>query len=50
LHIKSRNLAVTEHACRGCHAPVVDAIDRRSEHAGSQIACTRCHVSVGHLR
>jgi len=47
LHIKARNEAVTEQACRSCHEPIIQAID--AGHGGG-ISCIRCHASVGHLR
>jgi cytochrome c nitrite reductase small subunit len=50
MRIKPHNLAIAEHACRSCHAAVVDAIDRRPEHGESGVACIRCHASAGHLR
>lgn len=45
--IKPRNLAVTERACRKCHAEVVDAIE--GDAAAGQLSCVRCHRDVGHL-
>lgn len=48
IQIGTRNRAITESACRSCHAAVVDAIDTRP-HRGGQLACTGCHASVGHL-
>jgi cytochrome c nitrite reductase small subunit len=46
LRIKPRNQAVTERACRGCHEPIVRAIEA---HPGAgQLACVRCHGEVGH--
>jgi cytochrome c nitrite reductase small subunit len=46
--IGTRNRAVTEGACRTCHAEVVQAIDR---HPGpsTRLECITCHRSVGHL-
>ena len=49
LHIKPRNAAVTERACRSCHESVVQAIDGDAKHGGA-LSCVRCHASVGHLR
>jgi cytochrome c nitrite reductase small subunit len=50
--IKPHNRAVTEAACRHCHAEVVQAIDPHGEPpgaaAGQALECTRCHASVGH--
>ena len=48
IRITARNRAVTEAACRHCHAPVVAAIDHDGAGRGP-LACTRCHESVGHL-
>jgi cytochrome c nitrite reductase small subunit len=39
--------AVTEGACRSCHADVVQAMDPGASGAGP--SCLRCHVSVGHM-
>lgn len=48
IRITPRNRAITEQACRACHADVVLAIDAR--HDGNQtLDCIRCHQSVGHL-
>ncbi len=48
IRIKERNREVTEAACRRCHGDIVSAIDAR--HApGRDLACIRCHSSVGHL-
>ena len=44
----ARGGAVTERACRSCHADVVDAIDP-APGPGRALACTRCHADVGHL-
>jgi cytochrome c nitrite reductase small subunit len=48
IQITPRNAAVTEHACRSCHAEVVAAIDT-FPHAGQELGCVACHRSVGHL-
>jgi len=48
IQITGRNRAVTESACRACHAQIVDAIDP-SAHGDRRLACTSCHASVGHL-
>jgi cytochrome c nitrite reductase small subunit len=45
LRIKTKNRAITENACRGCHGAIVSAIE--GEHAGAT-ACARCHGAVGH--
>jgi cytochrome c nitrite reductase small subunit len=49
IRITARNHAVTEAACRHCHAAVVDAIDA-GRHAARSLSCTGCHASVGHLQ
>ena len=50
IRIGPRNRAITEAACRRCHGDIVDAIDRRGPHTGSEaLSCVRCHASVGHL-
>jgi cytochrome c nitrite reductase small subunit len=49
IQIKARNLEVTERACRGCHADIVQTIDHPCETL-EPISCIRCHDSVGHLK
>ena len=49
IRITPRNLAITEQACRTCHQPVVDAIDRHPGSGADPLSCVRCHVDVGHL-
>ncbi len=45
----AKSRAITEAACRDCHASVVQAMGTPA-HAGSrEISCIRCHGSVGHL-
>lgn len=40
--------AIVEENCRRCHQDIVQMID--AEHNGdSEMLCTRCHQSVGHL-
>lgn len=47
IQITKPNRDVTEHQCRYCHQPIVDAID--PPHAGEgKISCIRCHRGVGH--
>jgi cytochrome c nitrite reductase small subunit len=48
IRINARNHAVTESACRHCHAAVVASIDVHGDR-GSPLTCTTCHASVGHL-
>lgn len=48
IRMTPRNAAVTEGACRTCHADIVRAIDR-SPRAGEALGCVACHRSVGHL-
>ena len=41
---------ITEQACRNCHGEIVGAIEpAHPAPAGGQLACLRCHDSVGHL-
>jgi cytochrome c nitrite reductase small subunit len=56
LRITDRNHEVTEHACRSCHAPMVEAVDHggtsgspsRDGKMSEPLSCTRCHPNVGH--
>lgn len=51
IHIVPRDWAVTERACRHCHADVVQAMAASA--AGREerdfVSCIRCHGSVGHM-
>ena len=47
IQINARNHAVTEAACRHCHAAVVESIDA-GRHGAARLTCTGCHASVGH--
>lgn len=51
IRITEGNRAVTEGACRSCHADLVDRIDApHAEGAQDQsLSCIRCHSTVGHL-
>ncbi|HXH83853.1 MAG TPA: cytochrome c nitrite reductase small subunit [Candidatus Tectomicrobia bacterium] len=49
IRINARNRAVTESACRHCHADVVAQIDAGAHAGVAPLACTGCHDSVGHL-
>jgi len=50
LRITPRNHAVTELACRKCHADLTASIDSAHAAAGSAaVSCTRCHNEVGHI-
>lgn len=53
LRITPRNRAVTEQACRKCHAELTASIEpvRSSSSAphGEELSCTACHRTVGHL-
>jgi cytochrome c nitrite reductase small subunit len=59
LFITSRNQAVTEQACRGCHGELTESIEpmRASVTSGAAVAprhgpqtsCIRCHSTVGHI-
>lgn len=48
IQIKPNNRAVTEAACRYCHADIVQLVDSFG-HGPSSLECLRCHGSVGHL-
>jgi cytochrome c nitrite reductase small subunit len=49
LRITTANRAVTERACRDCHAEVTDAIDLHGPQAtDAATSCARCHTAVGH--
>ncbi|HXF95311.1 MAG TPA: cytochrome c nitrite reductase small subunit [Gemmatimonadales bacterium] len=48
IRITARNRAVTEGACRWCHAGMVAAI-AGADHRG-EVSCIRCHRTVGHGR
>ena len=47
IRITPRNSAVTEGACRTCHASIVTAIDTSPRH-GEALSCVSCHRNVGH--
>ena len=48
IRITPRNAAITEGACRYCHADIVHAIDTFPRRGG-ELACVSCHRNVGHL-
>ena len=58
IRIRARNRTVTEGACRDCHTTIAASIhaeeaprftDTGAMEAGSEaLACTRCHMDVGH--
>ncbi len=48
IRINARNRAITESACRSCHADIVHAVDAAPKAAGA-LSCIHCHNSVGHL-
>ena len=49
IRIKPRNARVTEHACRSCHQPFVEAVDIPRGHDDA-LSCARCHSTVGHMQ
>ena len=49
LRITPRNHAVTESACRSCHAELTASIDSAGADARSALSCTSCHSTVGHI-
>ena len=48
IRINARNRAVTEGACRHCHADIAHAVDAAPKARG-ELSCIHCHNSVGHL-
>ena len=46
--ITPRNRAITEQACRKCHADITLAMDG-AHPQNETLACLRCHHTVGHL-
>lgn len=51
IQITPSNRAVTEKACRKCHAAIVQAIDPLPAHRPADAtSCIRCHSTVGHMR
>lgn len=48
IRITAASRAVTEGACRSCHAEIVAAIDPAGPDTHSQDSCLRCHAAVGH--
>jgi cytochrome c nitrite reductase small subunit len=48
LRITERNRAVTEQACRSCHAELTESIEPMHSSAPAT-ACIRCHETVGHI-
>jgi len=49
IQITPRNRAITEAACRYCHEPIVQQIDRFG-HGPNALDCIRCHQTVGHMK
>ncbi len=47
IQINERNRQITEHACRGCHAAMVEQIDSHPKE-GDELSCIGCHRGVGH--
>ena len=51
IQITPSNRAVTEGACRKCHATIVAAIDPNPHNdEKNATSCIRCHSTVGHMR
>src|SRR5687768_9962111 len=48
LRITPRNHAVTEQACRKCHADMTASIEPVGATARNALSCVRCHDTVGH--
>jgi cytochrome c nitrite reductase small subunit len=49
IRITPRNVAVTEQACRKCHAELTESIDGPFVHGHDETSCLSCHRTVGHL-
>ena len=49
IRITPRNAAVTERACRHCHAAIVSSIGPAGQ-GDDRLPCVTCHASVGHLQ
>ena len=50
IQITPRNHAITEQACRKCHADITAAIDpAHSGGTAGRLSCTKCHNDVGHI-
>lgn len=48
ISMKARSRAVTEDACRHCHADITHDIDTRRASEQDRLSCIRCHRGVGH--
>jgi cytochrome c nitrite reductase small subunit len=48
IRITARNEAITEKACRHCHAEIVLAIEGPQPER-NRLSCIRCHATVGHM-
>jgi cytochrome c nitrite reductase small subunit len=49
IRITARNHAVTEQACRKCHADMTASIEPVTASSRDQLSCISCHSTVGHL-
>jgi cytochrome c nitrite reductase small subunit len=49
IRITPRNHAVTEQACRKCHADMTASIEPVRATGRETLSCIRCHSTVGHL-
>lgn len=47
IQMTPRNRAITENACRHCHADIIQAIDTHPR-PGAELSCLGCHRDVGH--
>ena len=51
IQINPHSREIVEEACRHCHNEIVEAIEgSHPAHTNQQLACLRCHISVGHLQ
>ncbi|HKX30852.1 MAG TPA: cytochrome c nitrite reductase small subunit [Blastocatellia bacterium] len=49
IQIKARNRAIADHACRKCHAEIIESIEGLHQVKNAEpLSCLRCHGAVGH--
>jgi cytochrome c nitrite reductase small subunit len=50
IEITKRDRAITDRACRHCHADITHAIDTElTGREEDKLSCIRCHADVGHM-
>ena len=50
IKIRPHNQEVVEHACRYCHADLVDQVNHGFLERNEKMSCVKCHDGVGHAR